>query len=106
MRASFTVGMTLGEDSSARYDNLSIFAAKGCIRSRVEYNQEGIAEYDIIKGGEVITRRVEVPQNYSLEADDLSLCILKGNKPFISPEFSIRNARLMDQILKKIGYWE
>ncbi len=106
MRASFTVGMILGEENFARYDNLSIVGSRGVLRSRVEYNQEGTSEYDIITGDETVTRRVEVPRNYTLEADDLSLCILKGNKPYISPEFSIRNARLMDQILAKIGYWE
>ena len=31
-------------------------------------------------------------------------CILFGEKPFITPEYSIKNAKLIDRVLAEIGY--
>ncbi len=104
VRASFNVGMNLGEDSNSRFDRLYIHGDKGCIRSSVEYNQQGEVSYEIHKDGEVIERKINVPQNYSLEIEQLGRCILDGEKPHISPEFSIKNAELMDKVFAEIGW--
>ena len=53
---------------------------------------------------EVIERNITIPHNYSLEIEQFSRCINNGEKPHITPEFSIKNAELIDKILKEIGY--
>ena len=104
VRASFNVGMILGKDTDKRYDRLYIHGTKGSIRSDVEYNQDGDVSYTICTDEGTTERKVSVPQNYSLEIEQLSRCILYGEKPFVTPEFSIRNASLMDQVFSEIGY--
>ena len=52
----------------------------------------------------MIERKISAPQNYSLEIEQLGRCILTGEKPLVSPEFSIKNAELMDRIFKETGY--
>lgn len=104
VRASFNVGMTLGANSNARYDRLYIHGTKGSIRSEVEYNQAGRLTWRILTAEGTLERTVNAPQNYSLEIEQLSRCILFGEKPHITPEFSLRNAELIDRVLKEIGY--
>lgn len=104
VRASFNVGMILGENTNSRFDRLYIHGSKGSIRSEVEYNQAGELSYRIFNADGVTERKVSVPQNYSLEIENMSRCILYGDKPHISPAFSIRNAELIDRVLKEIGY--
>ena len=104
VRASFNVGMILGIDSDKRYDRLYIHGTNGSIRSDVEYNRDGEVSYTIYTDEGTTERKVTVPQNYSLEIEQLSRCILYGEKPLVTPEFSIRNASLMDKIFSEIGY--
>ncbi len=105
-RAAFNVGMILGEESNFRFDRLYIHGTKGSIRSDVEYNREGDVGYKIYTSEDgIIERRIHVPQNYALEIEQFSRCILFGEVPHISPEFSIKNAELMDKILERIGYF-
>ncbi|MBO4732677.1 MAG: Gfo/Idh/MocA family oxidoreductase, partial [Spirochaetaceae bacterium] len=103
-RASLNVGMVLGENTNARFDRLYIHGSKGSIRSEVEYNQEGNVSYRICTGGSVAERKIVVPQNYALELEQLNRCIMNGETPHITPEFSIKNAELMDRIFREIGY--
>ena len=104
VRASFTVGMILGEDTNHRYDRLYIHGSKGSIRSEVEYNQEGDATYRVFTNEGIIERKVTIPQNYSLEIEQLGRCILSGEAPHVTPEFSLRNAELMDKVFEEIGW--
>ena len=104
-RASFNVGMILGKNTNSRFDRLYIHGSKGSIRSDVEYNQAGDVSYRIYTADGVTERKVSVPQNYSLEIENLNRCILYGEKPHITPAFSIRNAELIDKVLKDIGYY-
>ena len=104
VRASFNVGMILGELSNSRFDRLYIHGSKGAIRSEVEYNQEGEARYRIFTAEGVTERTARVPQNYALEIEQLSRCILYGEAPRVTPEFSIRNAELIDWVLREIRY--
>jgi len=105
VRASFNVGMNLGENSNSRFDRLYIHGSKGSIRSEVEYNQEGEVSYRVYTPEGMKERKVFVPQNYCLEVEQLGRCILDGEKPHITPEFSIANAELIDRVLKEIGYY-
>ncbi len=102
VRATFSAGMMLGK--IGRYDRLFIHGSKGYLRSEIGFNQSGESEYKIVSNGETIIRHVTMPHNYSLEAEHLSHCILKGEKPVITPEYSIRNAELLDALLADMGY--
>ena len=105
VRASFNVGMNLGIGTNSRFDRLYIHGSKGSIRSDVEYNQEGEVSYTIFNQDGTTVRKISVPQNYALEVENLSRCILSDEKPHITPEFSIRNAEVIDQVLDEIGFW-
>ena len=96
--------MNLGQNSNSRFDRLYIHGTKGCIKSDIEYNQAGKLSYQIIIENGVTERKIDVPQNYSLEITQLGECISSGAKPFVSPEFSIKNAKFMDAVLKEIGF--
>ncbi|MBP3753660.1 MAG: Gfo/Idh/MocA family oxidoreductase [Lachnospiraceae bacterium] len=104
VRASFNIGMILGENTNSRFDRLFIHGSKGSIRSDVEYNQEGDVSYSIYTSDGVTERKVSVPHNYKLEIEQLGRCILNGEKPHITPEFSIKNAKLIDTVLNEIGF--
>ena len=104
VRASFNVGMMLGENTNARYDRLYIHGNKGSIRSEVEYNQEGEVSYRIYTEDGETERYISVPNNYSLEIEQFSRCVMGEEKPYITPEFSVKNAALIDSVLTKIGY--
>ena len=103
-RASFNVGMILGKNTNTRVDRLYIHGTKGFIKSDVEYNQSGKLCYQVVTNSGVVERCIDVPQNYSLETEQLGKCILEGAKPFIPQEFSLKNAILMDAVFKETGY--
>lgn len=99
VRASFNAGFLFKAGSNARFDRLFIHGSKADIRSEVEYNQAGDFSYRIItKEGEIV-RKGNAPSNYRLEVEQLTRCILDGEKPLITPEFSVKNAKLLDRIL-------
>lgn len=105
-RASFTCGMNFEKDMGRRYDRLYIHGSKGIIRSLVAYNQEGDLQYTVCTDGKEEIKTVSVLQNYRLEVEQLGRCILEGEKPHVSEEFSLMNARTLEQVLKAIGYYE
>lgn len=103
-RASFNVGMMMGIGTNARYDRLYIKGTKGCIRSDVEFNQEGELSYQVITEEGITERKVSAKQNYCLEVEQLCRAICGEEAPAVSPEFSIKNAQVIDAVLKDIGY--
>lgn len=104
IRASFNVGMMFQPDSNSRFDRLNIHGTKGCIRSEVEYNQEGELEYVIYLKGERIVRTVSAGNNYALEIEQMNRAIQGEESIYITPEFSVRNAQIIDSVLKGIEY--
>ncbi len=104
-RASFNVGMILGQNTNARFDRLYIHGTKGCIKSDVEFNQSGKVSYKIFTEKGLKERKIKVPQNYSLEVEQLGNCILSGDSPFVTSDFSIKNSKLIDMIMKESGYY-
>ena len=104
-RASFNVGMVLGQNTNARFDRLYIHGTKGCIKSDVEFNQSGKISYKIFTEKGLKERKIKVPQNYSLEVEQLGKCILSGDSPFVTSDFSIKNSKLIDMIMKESGYY-
>ncbi|MBR2697345.1 MAG: Gfo/Idh/MocA family oxidoreductase [Clostridia bacterium] len=104
VRAAFTCGMVLPTEQSRRLDRLQIHGTKGVLRTDAEYNQAGRLSYQIVTDGQVVTRCVDVPQNYSLEVAQLGRCIASGEQPHVSADFTLATARTMDKALAAIGY--
>lgn len=104
VRASFDVGMILGDDSNARFDRLYINGTRGYIKSDVEYNQEGHVKYTVCSDGKITERTVTVSHNYALEIGQLGRCIEGNETPHITSEFSLKNAGLLDKVLLSAGY--
>ena len=99
--ANLDCGMLL---PTGRLDRFHIHGTLGEIVSPVEFNQCGEIPYTIIKNGVKETKTVTAPNNYALESEQLSHCILTGEKPHVSKDFSLLVARVTDRILKEIGY--
>ena len=83
-----------------RLDRFHIHGARGEIFSPVQFNQPGAISYTVIRDGVREDRTVTAPNNYQLEVEQLGRCILCGEKPRVSPAFSLRVARTMDRLLK------
>ena len=94
-------GMVLPD---GRQDRFLAYGTKGRIVSPVEFNQCGEIPYTVIREGASETKTVTAPNNYALETEQLSRCILFGEKPHVSKEFSLLTARLTDRILQEAGY--
>ena len=103
-RAAFTCGMVLPTEQYRRLDRLQIHGTKGVLRTDAEFNQAGRLSYRVITEGQVVTRYVDVPQNYSLEVAQLGRCIASGEQLHVSADFTLANARTMDKALAAIGY--
>ncbi len=104
MRATFNAGMNLGTDTSHRYDRFFIHGSRGNICSDVEYNQSGEIEYTVMSDWKKTVKKVKVSNNYTLEVQNLSRAIMGLEKPDISYDFSMANAKLLDAVLEKINY--
>ncbi len=89
---------------AGRMDRFHLFGTKGEIHSPVEFNQCGEISYTVVRDGTRETKTVTAPNNYALESDQLSRCILYGEKPHITKEFSLMAARTTDRVLSAIGY--
>ena len=87
-----------------RQDGLCIIGTEGRIVSPVEFNQCGEIPYTVERNGVKDTKTVCAPNNYALETEQLSRCILYGEQPHVSKEFSLLTARVTDRILNAIGY--
>ena len=100
-------GMVLSkeiEEKFDRIDNFRIHGTKGSIRSDVQFNQCGKLAYVVSIGDKEEIKVVDTPQNYGLEVEQFGRCIRDGEKLHVSHEFTLKNARLMDRILKEINY--
>ena len=103
-RASFICAMVLATNKDRRIDCLRIHGTMGDIRADTEFNQCGELTYTVTVCDEKTVKTVSTPQNYSLEVAQLGRCITDGEKPHVSEEFTLRNARLLESILAVIGY--
>ena len=104
VRAAFNVGMIFEPGNDGRRDRLYIHGSKGTIVSDVEYNQSGRLTYTLNSGTSEYHPSVNAGHNYMLEIEQLGRCIESGETPHVTPEFSIRNAEVMDMIISKMGY--
>ena len=100
-------GMVLSKEKEEKFDridNFRIHGTKGSIRSDVQFNQCGKLAYVVSIGDKEEIKVVDTPQNYGLEVEQFGRCIRDGEKLHVSHEFTLKNARLMDRILKEINY--
>lgn len=104
VRASFNCGMNFEKEMNRRFDRLYIHGSRGYIKSATEYNEAGDLHYTLCVDGKEEVKTVKVLQNYRLEVEQLGRCIAEGEKPHVSEEFSLMNARTIDQVLEAIGY--
>lgn len=104
LRASFNCGMAFEKDMAYRMDRLYIHGAKGYIKSDTEFNQSGTLSYTVCIDGKSVIKTVASPHNYQLEIEQLGRCLLNGDLPHISADFSINNAKILDSVLRTIGY--
>ena len=105
-KAVFTCGMTLATEQDRRLDRLEIDGTKGSITgTRFAFNGDGELSYKIrTADGREEVKTIKVPQNYRLEVEQFGRCIAEGEMPAVTEDFSLKNARLVDQILEEIGY--
>lgn len=103
-RATLTSGMVLAKNKSRRIDRLQIHGTAGCIKTHVRFNQDGDLSYSLQTEEGRVVKTVKTPDNYALEVEQLGRCILEGEKPYVSREFSVANSRVLEDILKQIGY--
>lgn len=103
-RAILTSGMVLATEKHHRIDRLEIHGTKGCIKSSVQFNQQGLLSYTVWVDGTETVKTINTPHNYRLEVEQLGRCILNGETPHVTKEFSVRNSRVLESILYTIGY--
>lgn len=106
MRASFDCGMVLATEKNSALDRFQIHGTKGSIQGvKFGFNAPGELSY-LVKSfeGREELKTVTVPQNYRLEVEQLGRCIAEGEAPAVTEAFSLANARIIDRILKCIGY--
>lgn len=104
IRAFLNCGMVFGDEHDSRMDRLYIHGSNGYIKSDTEYNQEGDLSYTICVDGVKQVKTVSVKHNYQLEVEQLGRCITDGEAPYVSPEFSVKNAKAIDIALEAIKY--
>lgn len=103
-KAHFICGMVLATDQDRRIDCLRIHGTKGDIHMDAQFNQAGELTYALTVGDERVVKTVSTPHNYCLEVEQLGRCITDGENPHVSEAFTLKNAAIMEKILKIIGY--
>lgn len=104
--AAFSSGMVLETEENRHIDRFEIHGSEGIIKGiGFEFNGDGELSYSVKRAGEKeVIKTVQVPQNYCLEVEQFGRCVEGKEKPAVSREFSIINAGIIDDILKKIEY--
>ncbi len=88
----------------SRLDRLHIYGVKGEIHSPIQFNQSGEIPYTVIRDGKTETKTVSASNNYRLEIEQLGRCVRGLETPWVTKDFSLRCAGVMDSILSEIGY--
>lgn len=101
-RASVSCGMCLGGNN--RIGRWTICGTKGTIISTEMFNADGELKYTVVTEEKTEVKTVSVPDNYGLEIEQFGRCITEGETPYVSNEFSVMNAKIVEKIHKTIGY--
>ena len=104
--ATSSCGMIIAQsESRKRIDRCFILGTSGHIDVFVPYNGTGELSYHIVKDGAIEIVKVNVPNNYWLEVEQFNKCVRGTEEPFVSNKFSYQVAKVQDQILDEIDYW-
>lgn len=98
--ASSLVGMC----ATVRGDRLLIYGEKGNIEAKIPYNANGELSYRIITPESMEEFKFNVRNNYVLEVEQFSKCVLGLDQPLVTNEFSLLVAEVIDDVLKEINY--
>ena len=104
IKAFMNCGMVLETNANRRIDQLRIEGSAGSIRSTAEFNGCGNLTYTIIRNEKCEEKTVFTPHNYRLEVEQFGRCILNGETPHVSREFTTGNLKVLERILKAVGY--
>lgn len=85
-----------------RSDKMIFHGSKGSLWADIEFNQAGKNCFEIRNNDGVQKFEIDVKSNYALEVEQLGRCILEGEAPFVTEEFSIQVATIIEEILQKI----
>lgn len=99
-RAVFSCGMFPYQ----RGDRSFIYGTEGMIEMPIPFNAAGLQKWYLVKDGVRQEFEVDIPNNYTLEVEQLGKCILDGEKPYVTHEFSIATAETIDMVLGSCGY--
>lgn len=103
MKAFINCGMVLKTGADHRIDQLRIEGTEGTILSTAEFNGFGDLSYTLIKNGQTEEKHISVPHNYRLEVEQMGHCILDGETPHVTKEFTISNLETIERILNEIA---
>lgn len=95
-----------GMCSPQRADRYFIYGTEGTIEAPIQYNQPGDLTYYIHKEGGTKTYHISVRSNYQLEVEQFGRCILEGESPLVSNEFSLQVAEVLYRVAEEMGYFE
>ena len=98
------LSISCGMCTSQRADRFYLYGTEGTLEAPIPYNAKGALSYSILRGDVVITKTMQVDDNYKLEVEQLGRCVLNGEKPWVSHQFSIENAKIIDRVLEAIDY--
>ena len=106
VKSHLNCGMVLATEKNSALNRCEIHGTKGFIKAtEFGFNSPGELKYVVETfDGYREEKTVLVPHNYRLEVEQLGRCITDGETPFVSEEFSVANARIIDRILEVIGY--
>lgn len=104
--ASFSCGMVLAAGLDRRVDRLELHGEQGMIRGTdFAFNKSGLLHYEIVTHDDRVTvKEVSVPDNYALEVEQFSRCVLGQDTPLVTKAFSLATAGVIDRILEQAGY--
>ena len=104
--ATSSCGMILENTLADRVDRCFIQGETGHIEVFVPYNEKGELSYRIVKSDETMDFSMDVPNNYMLEIEQFGNVVKKIETPLVSEQFSCSVAKIQDEILTQIGYWQ
>lgn len=87
-----------------RSDRMVIHGTKASLWADIVFNQEGKSTFEVRSDSDIRRYEYNVKINYALEVEQLGRCITEGEKTYVSEEFSMQVAEIIDQVLAKIGY--
>ena len=106
VKSHLNCGMVLATEKNSALNRCEIHGTKGFIKAtEFGFNSPGELKYIVETfDGYKEEKTVHTPHNYRLEVEQLGRCITDGETPYVSEEFSVAIARIIDRILEVIGY--